>query len=235
MVALQASIGSLNDLVDSALDAGRKPGKPIPAGLVTPASAKTVMVAAAVVGLGLAIPSGPGVTATAIAILAIGYLYDLVAKGTPWSWLPFALGVPLLPVFAWLGAAGSLPGFFAILLPASIAAGAALAIANARADMDRDRAAGQTSVAIRLGGRAGWGLGAALLAIVVVVALGSLWLAGASSASIAAAVGAALMLGAGVILGRDPSPTGRERAWEVQAIGVALLAATWLWGVGRPG
>ena len=36
MTALQVSIGTLNDLVDAPRDAGRKPGKPIPAGLVTP-------------------------------------------------------------------------------------------------------------------------------------------------------------------------------------------------------
>src|SRR6476469_6672903 len=35
MTALQASIGTVNDLVDVALDTGRKPGKPIPAGLVS--------------------------------------------------------------------------------------------------------------------------------------------------------------------------------------------------------
>ena len=34
-----------------------------------------------------------------------------VAKGTAWSWLPFAVGIPLLPVYGWLGAAGALPAF----------------------------------------------------------------------------------------------------------------------------
>ena len=37
MTALQASIGSLNDVVDAPRDAGHKPGKPIPAGLVSAA------------------------------------------------------------------------------------------------------------------------------------------------------------------------------------------------------
>src|SRR6476660_3407010 len=35
MTALQASIGSLNDVVDAPRDAGHKPGKPISAGLVS--------------------------------------------------------------------------------------------------------------------------------------------------------------------------------------------------------
>ena len=45
MTALQASIGSLNDLVDAPRDAGRKPGKPIPAGLgLAPARRRAVVV-----------------------------------------------------------------------------------------------------------------------------------------------------------------------------------------------
>lgn len=235
MVALQASIGALNDLVDAPLDAGRKPGKPIPTGLVSPGAARAVMVGAAGLGLVLTVPSGPGLVAVAGLVLVIGYGYDLLAKGTAWSWLPFAVGVPLLPVFGWYGARGSLPAFFAILLPAAVMAGAALAMANARADMERDRAAGLGSIAIRLGSRGAWGVGAIFLAIVVSVALGSVWLAGAPPLAIAASFGAAAVLGAGVVIGRNASAAGRERAWEVQAIGVALLGAAWLWGIGPLG
>ena len=71
--------------------------------------------------------------------------------------------------------------------------------------------------------------------IVVAVALVSLRLAGASTLAMAASIGAGLFIGAGVAVGRDPSPAWRERAWEVQAIGVALLAAAWLWGIDRLG
>ena len=44
MTALQVSIGTLNDIVDAPRDAGHKPGKPIPAGLVTPGIARAVVV-----------------------------------------------------------------------------------------------------------------------------------------------------------------------------------------------
>jgi 4-hydroxybenzoate polyprenyltransferase and related prenyltransferases len=235
MVALQASIGILNDLVDAPFDAGRKPGKPIPAGLVSPVVARAVMVAAAGIGLVLVVPFGSGLVAVAGVGLAIGYGYDLVAKGTTWSWLPFAVGIPLLPVFGWYGAVGSLPAPFAILLPEAVMAGAALAIANARADMDRDQAAGLASVAVPLGSRGAWTVGASLLAVVAAVALGSLWLAGAPSLPMAASIGAVFLLGAGVVLGREVSSVRLERAWEVQAVGVAVLGATWLWGIGRLG
>ena len=60
MTALQASIGSLNDVVDAPRDAGHKPGKPIPAGLVSAVSARVLVIVAAAVGLVLSAPSGAG-------------------------------------------------------------------------------------------------------------------------------------------------------------------------------
>lgn len=233
MVALQASIGALNDVVDAPSDAGRKPGKPIPAGLVSAGTGRAVVVAGAGLGLALVTPSGPGLMAVAGLILAIGYAYDLVAKGTAWSWLPLAVGIPLLPVFGWLGASGGLPGAFAILLPAAVLAGAALAVANARADLERDTAAGLESVATMLGPARAWRVHAALLAVVVVVALVSLWIGRAPSMAVGAALGAAAVIGIGVTWARGPrsSAVRRERAWEIQAVGVALLAAAWLAGI----
>jgi 4-hydroxybenzoate polyprenyltransferase len=235
MLALQASIGALNDLVDVSIDAGRKVAKPIPAGLISPGSARAVVIVAAAVGLVLAAPSGIGLVALAGLGLAIGYGYDLVAKGTRWSWVPFALGLPLLPVFGWFGAAGVLPASFAIMLPAAFLAGAALAIANALADADRDRAAGAASVAVWLGPGRARAAAAALHVIVALIALASLALAGAGGPVILAAAAAISVVIAGLGLGRSSSAVRLERAWEVQAIGIATLAGAWLWGIARPG
>jgi 4-hydroxybenzoate polyprenyltransferase len=230
MIALQVSIGSLNDVLDASADAGRKPAKPIPSGVVAPRTARAVVATGAVVGLLLAAASGPGLLAIAALGLAIGYGYDRWAKGSAWSWLPFALGIPLLPVFAWFGATGRLPGEFGVLLLAAIVAGAALAIANARADLERDAAAGQGSVAARLGSDRAWWLSAALLAAVVVVALVSLLLRGVAPLPLGGATAAAavIAIGVGWAHGSSTSAARRERAWEIQAIGVALLAAAWL-------
>ena len=75
--------------------------------------------------------------------LSIGYGYDRFAKGTAWSWVPFALGIPLVPVYGWVGTGQPLPSAFAVLVPCAVLAGAALAIANASADFERDLAAGR--------------------------------------------------------------------------------------------
>ena len=127
-----------------------------------------VVVAAAVSGSSSAPRPGAWTVALAVVVLAIGYGYDLAFKGTAWSWVPFAVGIPLLPVFGWLGAAGSLPSSFAVLLPVAVVAGTGLAIANARADLERDAAAGR-----RFGGgqartRSGRGRSRPLLMLAVV-------------------------------------------------------------------
>jgi 4-hydroxybenzoate polyprenyltransferase len=235
MVALQASIGALNDLIDSPTDAGRKPGKPIPSGLVAPPTARLVVVFGAATGLVLAGLSGPALLAIAAAGLAVGYGYNLWMKGSAWSWLPFAIGLPLLPVFAWFGVTNSLPAQFEVLLPAAVVAGAALAIANARADLERDLAAGHRSVATRLGPDRAWWLSAVLLAVVLLMAFGSLWLRGAPPVALGGAMTASGVIAVGLGWARSATSSAvrRERAWEIQAIGVALLAAAWLAGVGN--
>jgi 4-hydroxybenzoate polyprenyltransferase len=228
MTALQASIGALNDLHDAPADAGRKPGKPIPAGLVPVPLAGFVAVGAAALGLALAATVGAEVTVLAAVVLVIGYGYDLVAKGTPLSWVPFAVGIPILPVYGWLGAVGSLPGFFGALVPMAVIAGAALAIANARADAERDIEAGTASIATRLGPEPSWWIHAVLWIVVVGLALG--WLAGEGVPPVkwAPVVAAAVLLAVGVAVGRRKDAPGLERAWQIQAVAIALALVAWI-------
>ena len=151
MTSLQAAIGAVNDLADAPLDAV-KPRKPIPSGLVRRVAA-AVAIVAVVVGSGC--PSrGVGDGGYRRARASVRLAYDLWLKGTAWSWLPFALGIPLLPVYAWLGATGSLPRV-AILVPVAVAAGAGLAIGNGLADAERDAASRASSRSRRRSAR-GW-------------------------------------------------------------------------------
>ena len=232
MVALQAGIGATNDLVDAPRDAGHKPGKPIPAGLVSRHTARHVVVVAFAVGFVLAGVSG-GTAALTIALIgvAIGLAYDLRLKGTAWSWVPFAAGVPLLPVFGWAGASGRLPVAFLILVPAAFAAGAALAIANAFVDIERDRAAASGSIALALGPSTARLINVGLVLAVGLVAVASVvLLGGPASGSAAVAVAALLPVGAAVAAWGGGA-TRRERAWELEAVGVAVLAVVWLLAV----
>ena len=228
MTALQVSIGALNDIHDAPDDAGRKPGKPIPAGVVSVPVAWAVVIAGAAVGIALGAMVDVRIGVLALAVLQIGYGYDLAAKGTAWSWLPFAVGIPLLPVYGWLGAAGALPSFFLALVPMAILAGAALAIANARADLERDVAAGTVSVATRLGLEGSWRLHTALWLLTFIVGVGSLAFGGVGPLQIASVAAAAGLIGAVVAWSRDRRPAGRERAWQFEAVGGAMALLAWL-------
>ncbi len=241
MTALQAAIGALNDLVDAPHDAGRKPGKPIPAGLVSRGLTRIVIVGAGAVGLALSVLAGPAqptvgrflLAGLALIGLGIGTSYDLKAKGTEWSWLPFALGIPLVPVFGWYGATGSLPVWFVVLVPMAVLAGAGLAIANARADLERDREAGDGSVAVRLGPDASWLVHACLLGVAAVIAIGWLVATGTTVPMSALVAGGLAAIGWGLRLSRAGDAGRRERAWQLEAVGTAAVAVGWLASVAR--
>jgi len=239
MLGLQVSIGALNDLVDAPRDATTKPGKPIPRGAATRRAAVVITLGGlALAGL-LLLPSGPAAVGVLTACAACGYAYDLRLSRTALSWLPLAIALPLVPVFAWVGATGGIPAALLPIVPAGILAGAGLALANGLADLERDRSVGAVTAAVRLGSRRTWAVQATLLiaAVAIVVAGRPEVVLGASAA------GAVLFaLGAGVLAlglalaapgsGRGGGAQRRERAWELEAIGIALVAAGWLASLG---
>ena len=230
MTALQFAIGALNDIVDAPADMGRVPPKPIPSGWVDTDIARGVAALAAGIGLLLAAPSGGGTFLVAVLVLLVGALYDLFAKGTRWSWLPFAVGIPLLPVYGWLGVTGDLPDFFAVLLPMAVLAGAGLAVSNARVDLETDRAAGTRSVATALGDDRSWWVGTILFAAATLVGLVLGGTGDWAPGRIALVVVGTCLVAIGAGLGRGLGAGARRRAWEVQAIGAAIAATGWVAG-----
>ncbi len=232
MTLVQFAIGTLNDIVDAPTDAGRKPGKPIAAGVVTLGQARLIALACAGLGVGLAAVHSPALAGLALVGLLIGVWYDLKAKGTTLSWLPFAVGIPILPVYGWLGATGELPAVFLILVPAAAIAGAAIAIANALVDMERDTSAGDTSIAVALGPRRAGLLVLLLHSAVALMALGTALVLGAPGGWVLALAAACLVpvagAGLGVVASTRSGTSWREAAFETQAVGTGLLAVAWL-------
>jgi 4-hydroxybenzoate polyprenyltransferase len=232
MTCLQFAIGAVNDIVDAPFDEGIRLGKPIPDGVVSPGRARLVAVAAATIGLVLALAGGPSLGLLALVGLGIGLAYDLWAKGTTLSWLPFAIGVPLLTVYGWFGATGEVPGLFLVLVPAAANAGTALAISNAIVDMERDEEAGNRSIALALGSWRASGVVLALQLVVAFLAVATAAVLGAPTGWVVAVLAASLVPLGGAILGIAAAAregTGlRELAWEVQAVGTGLLAVAWL-------
>ena len=110
MLLLQLAIGAANDWADApARRARRSAGKPIPAGLV----------AASGGGVGRrrgrrGRPRARGVApvprtraAWRASASAPASPTTSASRGRRWSWLPYAVGIPLLPLFGWVGATGS--------------------------------------------------------------------------------------------------------------------------------
>ena len=235
-VLVQFAIGAGNDVVDAPRDAGRA-GKPLAAGLLSRKAALVITAVCAASGLVLALLVSPLALLVAALGLGVGAAYDLRAKGTPFSWIPMAVGVPLLPVFGWLGATGGLPGVFVILVPMAATAGAGLAVANAVVDVERDEATGVRSIATELGARRASQLALVLQVVVAVLALATGAAAGTPTGWQVAVAGSSLVPVGGALFGavsvaRGKEPADRELAWEAQAVGLGMLAVAWVSGLG---
>jgi 4-hydroxybenzoate polyprenyltransferase len=235
MLAIQFAIGAVNDLADIERDAGAKRAKPIPAGLLSPGTARVVAAGTLIVGLGLAASVGLGVAGLAALGAGAGIAYDVRLKGTPISWLPYAVGIPLLPLFAWLGASGTIPAAILVASVVAVPAGAALALANELPDLERDARAGLSSVGLMLGRRRTWAIGAVLQGVVAVSAATGFQAVGGRPDLWPALLATLALLGAGVALGAGASVSRRQHGWEVQAVAIGLLAAAWLAAVPRQG
>jgi 4-hydroxybenzoate polyprenyltransferase len=235
MLGLQFAIGAANDLADASRDRVGRPDKPIPAGLVNPHHAVAVLLVASFAGLWAAGSVGVAALVVGTVGLADGLIYDFRLKGTAISWVPFALGVGLLPVYAWFGAAGVLPPIFWGIVPLAFVAGATLALANSLADLERDLLAGAASVATALGrGRALVG-SAFTLGLLQLAVVTSSVVVGPLPASLAAELAGAALGWLGLRSAASPNERARRLGWEVQAVGVVVMGAGWLATLGSAG
>ncbi len=240
MLAIQCSIGALNDLVDAPLDARQKPRKPIPSGLTGRRAAIAVAVLGAALGIVLSLGSGGATGLAAVGCLALGYAYDLRLSRTALSWLPLALALPLLPIHAWLGATNDVPPGLVTLVPVAVLGGAGLALANALVDIERDRTVGRRGIVVTLGRWPAWLVQTAVVGVAatLVLVLAPTIPSDAARPGVeilrlvrigGVAIGIAL-LGVGAAALASDRPGMRERGWELEAIGVAGLGLGWLAG-----
>jgi 4-hydroxybenzoate polyprenyltransferase len=231
LICNQYAAGALNDAVDAPADAAAGRNKPVQRGVISRRAVAALAVASGIASLGFGLALGPATFALAVVGLACAWVYDLWLKGTVASGLPFAVAVPVVPLFGY-GAAGRFPPVLWWAWPIGALLAVATHLADALPDVERDRATGVRGLATRLGvGRAA-ALAAACYATAVVLALVSgladgdrpVLLAGAA---VATALGlAALPLGA-------RGPGGRRVAYRLVLAGMAALALGWA-GAVRP-
>ena len=150
MLGGQLAVGAVNELVDADLDAVSRPDKPIPAGLVSVRGAR-VMTAVGVVAM-LLLGRRLGFDALALCALGtgVGVSYSLWFKRTIWSWVPYLVALPLLPIWVWTALAEIDPALLAIY-PVGAAAVVAVNLAQSLPDVASDRASGVRTLAAALG------------------------------------------------------------------------------------
>ena len=119
MFLISAAIGSMNDYLDVDLDRGARPNKPLIRGDIQPATALLVSGVAATAGILLSVWFGWTTVAIALLPLASGMVYNFWAKGTIWSWVPYAISISALPVWAFV-AAGKFKPLVLLTLPLGI-------------------------------------------------------------------------------------------------------------------
>jgi 4-hydroxybenzoate polyprenyltransferase len=219
MLGVHTSIGAMNDLLDQASDAGREE-KPLVGGSVSPREARVMVVVAATAGLAAASALSSTSLAIAAAGATLGYLYNAGIKRTPISFLPFALGVALIPVFAWSAAAAPLPTAIATLCLIALPGGSALALQNALADRELDQSVGANGAVVRLGHRRTILMIALLHGITYLLILVS----APVTASPVLLTAGGLLLGLGVTLSTRVPRALRQRGWEVSALALACCA-----------
>lgn len=229
MLGFQASIGALNDVVDAGRDHLAKPGKPIPAGVVSKRAAVAIVIVGGTVGLLVSAGFGVAVVVLGSAGYACGLAYDVFMRRAGLGWLCFAAAFPLLLGWTWMAAVGTLPPVWPFLLTLAALAGPTIHLANSLVDIDADQQAGATSLATRLGTRRARRTLTSLVVIIYVLAWATLLtLAALPAAAVLAGLVATLAALLGVALSWRDDARAREAGWLLQAGGLATMAVAWV-------
>ena len=227
MFGAQIAIGAFNELVDTDLDAVAKPEKPIPSGLVSPTGAQ------AVVAIGLTLMAVLSLTFGIESLLLCamgtvnGIAYSLWFKRTIWSWVPYLIALPLLPVWVW-SALDTVDAVLFAIYPIGAPAVIAVQIAQSLPDVTVDQETRVQTLAAVLGtDRARFASWSALILAASVASVLSPWLPGNPAWLWIAAAGAiALVFINGAIWRRDPR-RGALAAFPCVAAGAVFLGLGW--------
>lgn len=228
----QFSISAFNDYYDRNMDRGR-PEKPVASGQIPALVAWVIGATLGLFSLALAlIQSVPLFVLTAIG-LAGGLLYDIGLKYTAFSWLPFSVAFPTLPLWAWAGVhpGDDFPARLLWVIPVGAVMVIVVHLADTIPDIASDTEAGVRGLAHRLGmTRSVWlalaagGLGL-LLTLVLWPFLGyraEWYLPGA-------VVGAALMLAGVAVYGRGSA--NLKPGSLLLETGALALSVGWIGGL----
>lgn len=231
MLGGQLAVGAVNELADVELDRVSKPSKPIPAGLASERGARLMTWC----GIAMMALASFRFSFLAFALCALGtglgVAYSLWFKRSAWSWIPYILAIPLIPIWVW-AALERVPASLLALYPIAIPALIAVQLAQSIPDVKADAGAGVRTLAVVLGEQAARRAVsgcvmlsiaiAALVAPVVVSRPGFVWISGG--------VGVVLMVVSEGIWRKD-AHSGRMSAFPLTAGAVLVLGVGWALGM----
>jgi len=149
VVAIYGAVGALNDYCDYPMDRATKPRKPLVRELVTPRFALGQTVVLGVLGMALSFELNWLTACFSALILAVGIWYDVGAKQSLLSWVPYAVGIPTLPVWGF-AAAGRFERVLLLAYPLGALLSLALNMSNTLPDWESDVAFGLRALTHRL-------------------------------------------------------------------------------------
>jgi 4-hydroxybenzoate polyprenyltransferase len=219
VLAGQLTIGWGNDLLDVRRDqqVGRS-DKPLATGALSVRLVRGSLGAAAVLCLVLSAAAGSHSALTHLALVVLsGHVYNLGAKATAVSWLPYAVAFGSLPAVVTLaGDSPALPPWW--MVAAAAALGVAAHFLNALPDLSADVATGVRGIPHRLGaGPSRWVATLLLVAASLAAALGP----GRPSVVAGVAVAAVVALAVVALVGQGRTPF--RAAITIALIDVTLL------------
>jgi len=227
MLGGQLAVGAINELADADLDAIAKPDKPIPSGLVSRRGAGIVAGAGLIVMIALSLTFGLASFLLCALGTGTGIAYSIWFKRTIWSWIPYLVALPLLPIWVWAALSQVEAGMLAVY-PIGTAAVVAVQLAQSLPDVEADRQLGVRTLAVALGSdtarQVGWG--AVILAAALAAGLAP-WLTTHPARVWAASLGALGLVALNVVVWRRDARRGVLACFPCLATASALLGIGW--------
>jgi len=220
MLLFQFTIGLVNDIVDIEDDRAAKPRKPLVRYGISRIAPVILATGMAVAGLVITLRLSREAWAIGVLGLLCGLSYDVYFKRTEWSWLPYSVAFPLVPIWVYV-ALDSWRAMMWWALPLGAVLGIALQLANQAPDVAPGQALGLPG---RLGERRSRRLAVGLfegVACLVAMLLCFESVILAAGAGVEAASVLALSMGATRLLRRDG-------LFHLLALGSAILAVLFL-------
>ena len=232
MAMAQASIGMFNEVFDWKLDKKTKPWRAIPAGYISPCCA--AVIASVLFCLAMIFASRLSLLSAFLLFLGtgMGIAYSAIMKPTVFSWLPYVIDYPALPIWVWISIGRFGPHDLTILI---VAAPLALAIhlCNQLRDYDEDDAMGINGVVQHLGKAHSISICYALLILTPIPLLISMITLGRGIQilvwTLSAAIHWTLILSHFFRYHKSPSPEGFRDLFRRLQITSPLLLIGWLY------